>query len=212
MLVFPYNVAFDAERNLWYADIQFTNLQSYYPFIRLALVRYQPNSTRGRLSKLLFDKSIDASISPVVLADFAQITPDRTLSVVGAVGSKTLHVTLSGIFPQSGTQTAPNMVQVFLQRRQSGVPDPDLGWTNLLLVGIRLTPDKSNAPQTYQGDIPLPTPRGSPGADYRLLVTEYEYYSNDPNPVVPPPPELDALNPIPDIPRFRLVYAETVPI
>ena len=53
VIIVPYNVAFDEERNLWYADLQLV-LPTYTPFIRLALVRYQPNSVTP----------LDTAISP----------------------------------------------------------------------------------------------------------------------------------------------------
>ena len=39
-----YDVAFDAERDLWYTDIEIDPSGAYFPFIKLALVRYQPYS------------------------------------------------------------------------------------------------------------------------------------------------------------------------
>ena len=39
-----HEVNYDAERQLWYCDMQIDAGNTYYPFIRLALVRYQPNS------------------------------------------------------------------------------------------------------------------------------------------------------------------------
>jgi hypothetical protein len=53
------------ERQLWYADIEIDAGPSYLPFVRLALVRYQPTSLP------------DAHLSRVVLAEFVQLTPDR---------------------------------------------------------------------------------------------------------------------------------------
>ncbi|HEV7842537.1 MAG TPA: hypothetical protein VGO69_02520, partial [Pyrinomonadaceae bacterium] len=63
---------YNQERRLWYCDIQFKPqvYKSYYPFVRLALVRFQPNSIT------------DAHLSRVVLADFAQLAPDRSLGLV----------------------------------------------------------------------------------------------------------------------------------
>ena len=37
-------VAFDADRGLWYCDIEIDTEAAYGPFVRLALVRYQPHS------------------------------------------------------------------------------------------------------------------------------------------------------------------------
>jgi hypothetical protein len=73
----PVNVAafeprYNPERGLWSCDVQFdpAKLTSYYPFVRLALARYQPHSIT------------DAHLSRVVLTDFIQLVPTRILEVI----------------------------------------------------------------------------------------------------------------------------------
>ena len=65
----PHDVFFDDERRLWYCDIEVNWGSAYYPFIRLALARYQPVALQ------------DAHLSNVVLADFMPLVPDRWLNV-----------------------------------------------------------------------------------------------------------------------------------
>jgi hypothetical protein len=67
--VAPHDVAWDAERGLWYCDIEINAGEAYCPFVRLALARYQPSSVDG------------AHLSTVVLSDFAALTPDRWVAV-----------------------------------------------------------------------------------------------------------------------------------
>jgi hypothetical protein len=64
-----YPVAFDKERKLWYADFAINHGKMYFPFIKLAFARYQPHSVRktGR----------DVCLSPVVMADYIQLMPER---------------------------------------------------------------------------------------------------------------------------------------
>ncbi len=68
--VAAFDVQYNEERGLWYADLFFDPQMStsYYPFVRLALARYQPYSVQ------------DVELSPVVLADFIQLAPDRHLT------------------------------------------------------------------------------------------------------------------------------------
>ena len=40
-------VAYDSGRGLWYCDIEFSEIYSYSPFVRLALARYQSHSIQG---------------------------------------------------------------------------------------------------------------------------------------------------------------------
>jgi hypothetical protein len=56
-------------RRLWYCDIEMNMGEAYFPFVRLALARYQPQSLA------------DAHLSRVVLADFIQLLPDRSASI-----------------------------------------------------------------------------------------------------------------------------------
>jgi hypothetical protein len=82
--VAPHDVFYDEERRLWYADIEVEAGQAYYPFIRLALARYQPISVTN------------AHLSDVVLADFMQLVPDRWLNVTQTGDPRTRRVTVSG--------------------------------------------------------------------------------------------------------------------
>ena len=81
-----HDVRYDPDRDLWFCDVAVNpgnSEQSYMPFVRLALARYQPNSLPG------------VHLSRVALADFIQLTPDRSVSV--AVSSRTTRrVTVSG--------------------------------------------------------------------------------------------------------------------
>ncbi len=65
----PHDVRYDADRRLWYCDIEIDHGRSYFPFVRLALARYQPVSVHG------------AHLSSVVLADFMPLAPHRWLNV-----------------------------------------------------------------------------------------------------------------------------------
>lgn len=84
--VAPHDVFYDAERQLWYCDLQVQSQESYFPFIRLALARYQPTSIPG------------AHLSNVVLADFMTLAVDRWLTVTRTAPA-TRHVVLFGFRP-----------------------------------------------------------------------------------------------------------------
>lgn len=205
--VVPYDVGFDSGRNLWYADIEIASL-SYFPFIRLALARYQPNSVIVPATKFTF--GVNVSISPVVLADYMQITPYRGL-IVKQNSPTQLEVELYGTFPTKSQAFTPgNVVQVTLQSRQPGVPDPDLGWTTVPSKGnqpnpVWLTLGTIAGIQVYAGPITLPIPRGTAGTTFRLLIAEYEQYLTDSTYTGPGPDPI-----IQPLPGLRLVYAETV--
>jgi hypothetical protein len=131
-------VYYDTTRKLWYADVVLDSKASYYPFVRLALARYQPFSLNT------------VHLSRVVLADFAQLPPTRTLSVTVGADKQTLSVRIDGVAPKETgaskaikTDPVPNKVKpplptdpkegmnqfvVSVERRDVGIADEALGW------------------------------------------------------------------------------------
>ena len=92
--VAPHDVFFDQERQLWYCDIEVNFGTAYFPFIRLALARYQPVALST------------AHLSNVVLADFMPLVPDRWLNVTQSRDSRTRQVTVFGhTFTSSSSHT-----------------------------------------------------------------------------------------------------------
>src|SRR5262249_50812389 len=69
-----YPVQFDSNQGLWFCDFTLDHGITYGFFVRLALARYQPKSNPG------------LELSRVVLADFVQQPPDRTVTVSAAMG------------------------------------------------------------------------------------------------------------------------------
>lgn len=88
--VAPHDVAWDAERGLWYCDIEIHPGEAYCPFVRLALARYQPSSVDG------------AHLSTVVLSDFASLAPDRWVAVQRTSPTRR-GVTLHGHRPEESS-------------------------------------------------------------------------------------------------------------
>ena len=82
--VAPHDVFFDEERQLWYCDIEVTWGAAYFPFIRLALSRYQPVALPA------------AHLSHIVLADFMPLVPDRWLNVTQTRDPRTQQVRVFG--------------------------------------------------------------------------------------------------------------------
>ena len=82
--VAPHDLFYDEERRLWCCDIEIDTGAAYYPFIRLALARYQPVSITG------------AHLSNVVLADFMPLTADRWLSITPTRSPKKQHLAVFG--------------------------------------------------------------------------------------------------------------------
>jgi hypothetical protein len=174
-----YTVEFDANRKLWFADIQFDLGTSYTPFVRLALARYQPKSVDG------------AHLSRVVQADFAQLAPERTATVVPGVDA--VKVTVTGptfagsaamralsalprqVDPESGS-SGLSEIEVEVQKREPGVEtnDPDLGWS---VVSTTKLTQQPGAPGVWSDTIALP--KGILPNTFRILIKEYELHRTD---------------------------------
>jgi len=109
-------VYFDNERQLWFCDIEIQAGASYYPFVRLALARYQPCAIP------------EAHLSNIVLADFMALTPDRSLSVAPTRSAHGRRVTVYGIgrgrsagFAEASRSPALNPYRLATgNRRESG--------------------------------------------------------------------------------------------
>jgi hypothetical protein len=206
--VAAHDVYFDRDRKLWYCDIEIDAGNSYYPFVRLAVARYQAHSLTH------------AHLSRVVMTDFMQLAPDRTADVVLATGSATVTVTgFSGRnfvadvspFPFADPElfkpsTAPNTkMRVVLERRAQGIPG-DLGWERMGSE-IELSAAVSGFHVTWAGTLQLPAEIGEAGHGYRLLITESEVFLRD----LIPGDAMVSTSPR-DYVRERVVYADTFEI
>ncbi|MEA2480327.1 MAG: hypothetical protein QOJ07_2249, partial [Thermoleophilaceae bacterium] len=109
-------VAFDGARDLWYSDIPINAGKSYTPIIRLALARYQPHSVPG------------VELSRIAVADFMQVAPGRAVTLAAAKGK--LSVTLGGVSygKAGGVIAGPGYAQAIIEKRDTSIPDKDLGW------------------------------------------------------------------------------------
>jgi hypothetical protein len=217
VVVAAHDVHFDFDRKLWYCDIEIDPGDTYFPFVRLALARYQAHSVPN------------AHLSRVVMTDFIQLAPDRTAEV--ALKPDRALVEVSGFSARNKVADLPGpmelhlaaellgddaevpstTVRVALERHLPGVPG-DLGWER---VGPEVTLGQSRSRQrtlvtrrrpfhaTWTGTVPLP--QGAFGGDHRLLVTEVETYLRD----YPIPGDPSYSTSPRDFVRERVVYADT---
>ncbi|MBV8276901.1 MAG: hypothetical protein JO170_16810 [Verrucomicrobia bacterium] len=213
-------VHFDKNRNAWYCDITFTDPQAYSPFVRLALARYQPHSITG------------VELSRVVLADFAQLTPDRSLVVTREpFDPRSLRVIVAGTAPEGPNR---NQIDIRVQKRVVESQSEELGWLDAPANDVTITPQDPmpTGPDAalWAGTITF-TGTPQPGR-YRLLVTEYEVIPEDfelillaerqgktvseiqPQLSAPGFPGIQPTRPIPfPFPMgTRLVYVDTIPL
>lgn len=184
ILVIGYPVHYDEQRRLWYADIQFNAGNCYCPFIRLALARYQPNTI----------KDDETCVSPIVMADFAQLLPDRTTNIHVSNDMKSLTVQVSGPEPVETyvSSVKGNLTEISVEMRNPNNIDPDLGWAPA--PNIKVTGSKSLVGWTGTVTMPAPFVAGK----YRVVVKEFESHYQD------------GAGPDGQVVGSRLVYADAI--
>jgi hypothetical protein len=183
-----FNVQPDPTRQLWYCDIEMDPGAEYYPFVRLALARYQVNSIRG------------AHLSKVVMADFMQLVPGRALSAAtDPQNPNALLVSVTGVVAAVQGYRR-NVLEAVVEENNPNIPG-ELGWTPVPGAGANETKWQQPGAQQRVASVPLP-PAGS-GKSYRVVVKEYEEFTDS---------EVDeAGNPMPRNER-RLVYVDVLPV
>ena len=162
--VAPHQVGYDPDRELWYCDIT-VNLPggSYFPFVRLAVARYQP------YSRVVKDDSgqniLDSQhLSSVVTCDFMQISPDRIAVIVATDAANNRYkVFVFGDQPQNAGYELPDLPNsagkkfgpyarlgaVNIQTQTRGeTSDPVLGWHDAT-VDMKTSPDTFFNGQTF---------------------------------------------------------------
>jgi hypothetical protein len=161
--VVGHRVHWDSVRSLWYCDIELDAGRTYMPFVRVALVRYQPNALAA------------AKISKVVLGEFAQVLPRRraTFNRKGAQldfalrGDVPAHGPMKfpidseyqdiSVPPPLGTggETGRNKVELVLQTRDPAL-DTDLAWSDVkVLASSVVAPVSGGLAVAEVGSAPL---------------------------------------------------------
>jgi hypothetical protein len=162
-----HEVNWDKTRRLWFADIAVGAGQSYFPFVKLALVRYQPASLPG------------IELSRVVQADFIQLTPNRSMGLTYPSGTEVnVEVLGPGYLMTPNNRATPDTMRAYLQLKAVETSDPDLQWIidpaqpdgTLLSVA-----SSSEAITVWKGTVTLPKTRGT--VPYRIFVAEFEEHA-----------------------------------
>jgi hypothetical protein len=156
ILVAGHAVKYDPDSKRWYCDIELDAGPAYFPFIRLALARFQPRSVSG------------AHLSPVVTTEIVQIAPNRTATATRS-GSKA-NVAVAGQTYTTG-RAGPAVVRVAVETAasQGGM----LAWSP---EGAPVTLKREGLAWTGSVDLPA-VPSGTP--QYRLVIREYERLLSD---------------------------------
>ena len=188
-------VNYDETRRLWYCDIILDPGQAYYPFIRLALARYQPNSVQ------------DAHLSRIIVADFIQLAPNRLAVVtLNASAPNRLAIAVTGPTPVRTN----NLVTITLERQLGSDQDsdPDLNWVPVPNATQQLIAEPTangSIWQTREFTIPQ---LAQPLPPLRLVIREYEQFNGSNAQGL----AAEIANVAPVTLQRRLVYAEIIEV
>jgi hypothetical protein len=182
--VLGYAPEFNEERGLWFADVAIDPGPKFWPFLRLAVCRYQP-------------ESIDqCHLSRPLQCDFVQLPPERTAAVsrtddrhvrVLVSGPIGWRMSFAGVAETLGLKNPREhncRLVARLQRRDPKIGS-DLGWETVAVETLRLrglSPDGYNATWVAEIDalelIPLAKP-GTSKSDWRVSIEEWELIEAD---------------------------------
>jgi hypothetical protein len=196
--VLGYRPRFDKVRKLHYVDVAIEPGLAFWPFVRLVVARYQPDSLPG------------LHLSPTVRLDYSQVLPART-ATISRVAAGRAHVVVSGPVGHRGPPDlagdaaraaiiATRKLVARLEQRDPVIAG-DLGWVTRDSVTLDLGGfDPSTWVAAWEATIEVPDdlPFERPGsaADWRITVEEFELFESDRTP------------PAPFIPEPRVIYAD----
>jgi len=184
--VLGYRPRYNAERQLWFVDVAIDPGDHFWPFVRLSVARYQPDSIDG------------CHLSAPVQCEFVQLMPERTASV-SRTDIRHVRVVVSGPIGTRGgsaeetfpppRDTAPEAIRrnrKVVARLQKLDPNilTDLGWDTVDAVELEVRGvGKTAAEAAWVGelvapeDIPLAKPGGQP--EWRVTIEEWEQLLGD---------------------------------
>jgi hypothetical protein len=179
--VVAFEPEFDQERGLWRCDIEMNPGTAYFPFVRLALARYQRHA--------LDSKENDCRISSVVQAEFMQLTPDRWANL-RYESDHVVNVTVSGYSYQSRRTvkegqpvSATGVMKVAVEERCKNRKG-DLRWQRLQMgtgpdghIEPSSISNNQNGETIWNFEISLP--RSRKVSRYRVVVLESEEIAQD---------------------------------
>ena len=170
--IVAFDVQFDKNKNLHFADFMINYGLSYFPFIRLALTAYQQHSIRK--------DGTDCCLSKIVHADYIQVPPPRATSLKR--NGINITVAISGTLP--GFSRNAN----YLQKVQFVVEPIDVPASEHVHITINDNPidsyigfigptDINNFAFLHSHDFKLPAEYAT--KPYRVKVFEYELITTD---------------------------------
>jgi hypothetical protein len=205
--IYPFPAHFDAGVSQWYADLAFDVTDTYFPFIKLALARFQEHSAQGV-----------QQLSPIVEAGFYQLLPDRAVAIArfdvveGQPDKRKIEITVSGARAPAATLAAGGsvsyLIEVDVEERAKSQPndqrDKHLGWKRSTTIFPVVSTATSSPTVLWKGHVIAPA---FAEMELRIVIKEFELFPA----ATAPPGQAWADDPAgAGGPSRRLVYADVV--
>lgn len=189
VLALGYEPQYSESRELWYVDVAFQSTAMFWPFVRLSVARYQPDSING------------CHLSAPVRCDFVQLTPQRT-ATVARTDARHVRVVVSG--PVGSRHRVDEDMSVErlrllvdenrtvvarLQQQDPAIPT-DLGWhtvasTDLVIRGQGPREWDVSWVGALEGPDDIALARPGDNGEWRVVVEEWEKLPGDPSSLAP---------------------------
>jgi hypothetical protein len=169
---------YDEQLRLWSCDIDvdlgdLADSTAYFPYVRLALARYQPYSVEPH------------HLSKVTTAEFVQLLPERTTTAAmtadGRIGIELSGPTAAndvGQFAGEGATAMAASRRVVATVQQRGRRADDLEWEPAA-PPVELTCTARGSGFAWTGRLTPPSGQFPAVSLYRLIIEEYETYFTD---------------------------------
>jgi hypothetical protein len=186
--VVTFKPKFHKERKVWYFDIALDPKASYFPFVRLALARFQPYSLN------------DLRLSRIVQTEFTQLAATRTTTVTPQAGNTAFTISVDGVGGSNvdmralGLAVDPQTSEwkrgasghvVKVEFHESLLERADeldfrlLGTIETLVPYATPGSTLDNPVVSFRGNLTVPS-RANPGAKHRVVIKEFERFATDP--------------------------------
>ncbi|MBB3695269.1 hypothetical protein [Sphingomonas sp. BK580] len=195
--VVGYRPEYNRDRGLWYVDVAIEPGAAIWPFVQLVVARYQPHALPG------------LELSKPVRCDFAQLLPERTLTVTrpdeehvrvtvtGPVGLRDLAVAqIGGGVPGAaspypfGAADVTNLIArsrrmiATIERRAAGQTS-DMEWEVVAEQELSIGGASAGGDWAWTGVVPIsasvPLRRPADEGEWRVAIREIEYVEADPD-------------------------------
>ncbi|WP_421797915.1 hypothetical protein [Haliscomenobacter sp.] len=184
-----YQPLFDEERQLYYANVPIATGKAYFPFVKLALTRYQKNSLR-------IDNK-DCCLSGVVHTDWIQLPAPRTvvLNYSGGPAAKNkFSIGVAGPVPvaismpllDTGNKNPMIRSRIRIAVETPTIPKTDEAFISILRETTTLWVKEFDIDRNFivDGQMAFNTgveiPDEYKSKPFRVIVEEYELVANDP--------------------------------